>query len=551
MDIRVDPATAAELRLRLTGAGLAVEVAEGVHVDVSDFARRTRGARMPALVVEVRRGAAHVGPIAEPGRAGCAECARRRRVAAAAAGAPAVHTAPDVDGAVVDAVVALVCGRDERLRDHVARVTAEGVTWHRVVPLPDCHVCAGDRHEPADPPTWVDPLTGIVAAVEASRPLDRGPHIATTAAPHRVEEDGRARALPEGWGVGMTRAAAVEAAVAEAVGKYAASTPDPERLVWARPADLDGDVLDPREFPLYAPEQYRPGFGFAPFDRRLDHPWVRGTWLGTTAPVWVPAVLAYLSPPVLPEHRICQSTPHGLAADPDPVAAATRAVLDLVGRDAVLAAWLTGDRGRFVALDDTLDPDSREVVEALTGAGHGVEVHLLPSTYGAAAAALALGDGGRLPGVVLGLGADRGPRAAIAAALLDLAHALARSRTRPAPRRPEDVRDRLDHAAFHARADRLSAFDRLRCGGTSRLADLPTTGAPASTADLAGVLGAAGARVALVDVTSADARPLRVLRAVSPDLQPVGHGHGNERLPVARLRARLLPPHRRSVHPVW
>jgi ribosomal protein S12 methylthiotransferase accessory factor len=633
-------------------ARLAVSVVPGTLLDSSAFGRWARRVRLPAVVVEVDGATTYVGPLSEPGRPGCGECARLRRVAAAAAsgGQPATGAFPnrrahpdheDVDattrvdsavieqasestawvggvmtgllaagdpeattrvaGEVIDGATtrvdgALIAGLDgpttrvpgeliadhpvvallrdpTQLRDHVAEVRGGEITWHRVIPLPACSVCGGadgigtvklpETDDPAELieslAGWIDPLTGVIPWISVKRPLPGGPYVATAAPPHRVER-GQAHPLPIGWGKGVDPAAAIRSAVGEAVERYAASLPDPTRLRWARPADLDGDVLDPRELPLYEPEQYgRPGFASVPFDRRVDHPWVRGTWLDDGRPVWVPAVLAYLRLSLLPEHLICQGTSNGLAAGQDAERAAVHAVLELVERDAVLAAWLTGARGRFIDLDDTLDADLADAVDALTDEGHTVEVHLLPtSTYGATAVALALGDGKRLPGAAIGIGAARDAREAVRQAVLELSQSAPHLTTllrdsHPIPSRPEDVRAMLDHAAYYFRPDRVIAFDRLRCGGTTRLADLPETGAPASTDDLAGVLGSSGIRVALVDVTSADVAtgPFRVVRAVSPQLQPLSYGFGNDRTPVARLRNRVLPAHRRPVHPIW
>ncbi|MGW5051737.1 TOMM precursor leader peptide-binding protein [Actinokineospora sp. NPDC004072] len=591
------------------GARLAVSVVVGTRVDTSGFGRWARQARLPAVVVEVDGATTFVGPLAEPGRPGCGECARVRRVAAAAAsgqdeattrvsaelidaetttrvgmngllGADAEATTR-VDAALIDGPTMVVAMDDPvvrllrepgQLRDHVAEVRDGQVLWHRVIPLPDCAVCGGadgigtvalpDTDDPAELlealAGWVDPLTGVIPWLSVRRPLPGGAYVVTAAPPHRVD-GGLAHPMPVGWGKGMDEVGAIRSAVGEAIERYAASLPDPGRLRWARPADLDGDVLDPRELPLYEPDQYARA-EFAPFDRRVDHPWVRGTWLHDGRPVWVPAVLAYLRLAVLPEHLICQGTSNGLAAGPDAETAAVHAVLELVERDAMLAAWLTGARGRFIQLDETLDADLADAVDALTDEGHTVEVHLLPtSTYGATAAALALGDGKRLPGVAVGLGCARDPREAVRQAILELAQAaphltaLLRAKAHRVPERPEDVRTMLDHAAFYFRPDRVVAFDRLRCGGTTLLADLPETGAPASTTDLAGVLGASGIRVALVDVTSADVAtgPFRVVRAVSSRLQPLTYGHGNDRVAVPRLRPRLLPAHRRTIHPIW
>ncbi|GLZ36886.1 TOMM precursor leader peptide-binding protein [Actinokineospora sp. NBRC 105648] len=560
-------------------ARLAVAVGES-----RDFDRWARSVKLRALTLVFDGGRVLLGPLAAPGRPGCAECARARRVAAAAA-APK-DAEPVVEpplAAVLDQVTALVRAllrqNSTDLVGHLAELGAVEPVWHRVVPLPACEVCGGaegigtvglpptDDDEDDDPAEllealagWVDPLTGVIPWITLRRPLDGGPHVATAAPPHLLDPGGTPRALPVGWGKGMTRRAAIVSAVGEAVERYSASVPDPDRLVWARPADLDGEVLDPREFPLYEPEQYaQRDFPCVPFDRRIDHPWIRGTWLGGDTPVWVPAVFSYLAMTVLPEHLICQGTSNGLAAGPDAETAAVSATLELVERDAMMSAWLTGARGRYVELDDTLDPEVQDVIDALRAQRPSVEVYLLPTaTYGTVAVALALGDGKRWPGACVGLGADRSPRAAIRTAVLELAQtgphlaALLSERGVLVPSRPSGVREMLDHAAYYFPADRVSAFDRLRTGGTSRLADLPEPAFDTTVADLAGQLSTAGIRVAIVDVTSPDVAtgPFRVVRAVSPDLQPISYGHGNDRSLVARLRHGQAPI-RRLVHPIW
>jgi hypothetical protein len=66
-------------------------------------------------------------------------------------------------------------------------------------------------------------------------------------------------------------------------------------------------------------------------------------------------------------------------------------------------------------------------------------------------------------------------------------------------------------------------------------------------------LNAAGIRVALVNVTSADVAtgPFCVERAVSPDLQPISYGYGLERSPVERIRTLKLASEIPAIHPIW
>ncbi len=500
------------------------------------------------------------------------------------------------------------------LLDHVLLIDSSGQSaLHRVIPLPQCPVCGGAVELPPstapradelsldDPPEtvlaalagWVDPLTGVIPAVFVEPPVEGGaglPIVATAAPPHTVGADGALRPLPLGWGKGLTLSGALLSAVGEAIERYAPSLPDPARIVWRRPDDLEGDRLDPREFALYTGEQYaRDGFPYVRFDPAVRHPWVRGWWLSGgsetlpsepsasfvrglsdgsnvvptgSAPVWVPAIFAYLALDLGREHLVCQGTSNGLAASTSLEDAALRAILELLERDAFMTAWLTGTPGRRIAIDDALDPALRRVLAALESLAAAVELYLLPTSVCATTAlALALGDGHRWPGVTLGLGADLDPHQAVRQAVLELGQTgpylrdLMRSGALPVPPTPESVREMRDHAAYYFPAGRVGAFDPLRSTTESlTLADLPSPpAADRSLPALASALAAAGLRVALVDVTSPDVAtgPFRVLRAVSPDLQPISYGHGLERATVPRVRSQPRTDGVLAIHPIW
>ena len=454
---------------------------------------------------------------------------------------------------------------------------------HRVVPLPHCAVCGGataaaplERTAPLTAATpldrvvrrlagWLDGHTGVIGGVVPEPNVDpqaRLPVVMTTAPPTIAEDEGSLRTLPVGWGKGLTVSGALLSAVGEAVERYAASLPDPARLTWKRADELPGRVSGPAHAAaLFQSPVHREGFAYVPYRRRVRHPWIRGVWFGTKEPVWVPAMFVFLSLTIEPEHLLCQGTSNGLAAAGDFDDAATRATLELIERDAMLASWLTSRPGQRITLDATCDRRLLGIVAAIESLGATVETYLLTAgAYGATVLCLGLGDGKQYPGVTIGLGAGVDARAALKSAVLELGQTgpyLQRTmlaRTIPVPRGPASVRTMLDHAAYYFPRRRAEVFDRIRNGGAPvSMRELPRCRPLKPMQHCADALKAAGIRVAVVDVTSRDAAtgPFRVVRAVSPDLQPISYGAGMDRMPVDRVRAMGLSVPFPPIQPVW
>jgi ribosomal protein S12 methylthiotransferase accessory factor len=558
-----------------------------------EFARWAHDADVAAFCVQLNEQAGLIGPLTLSGRAGCGRCAYERLVAAAVT---ADHKEAldrtdrllSVAAPVIVREIKSVLRRGpqrSQLLDHVLVVNAESEdeSLHKVIPLARCPVCGGaeafpgvNREQvklsPEDSPEvvlgalagWVDQRTGIISNLYLEPPDEPTlalPFIATAAPPHLVDQNGTLRRLPVGWGKGLTISGAVLSAVGEAIERYSAFLPNTRRLVWERPLDLDREFIDPRDCCLYTEEQYqRSDFPYVRFDENVRHPWVPGNWLGTNATVWVPAVFVFLSFEVGPEHLICQGTSNGLAASTDANDAALRAIMELVERDAFMATWLSGSTGQRVELDETLDPLLRGILEGIESLGATVEIYLLPtSVCGTTVLCLALGDGDQYPGVTFGLGTDLNPRAALRQALLELGQTgpylrrLMRAKALVIPEELNSVRDMLDHAAYYFPKERAIAFNQIRTSETRwQLRDFVDT-SDSSLETCASVLKAAAVRVAVVDVTSADVAtgPFRVMRAVSPDLQPIWYGYGLERNPVervSRMKSSFLAP---PINPIW
>jgi ribosomal protein S12 methylthiotransferase accessory factor len=545
------------------------------------FERWVHRRAIPSLIVASDAARVLIGPLSLPERAGCGHCAHERiRAASALAGTPIEALPVIARRALLRELRVIVRGgaSSSPLVDHVLAVDPSE-SMHRVVPLSHCVVCGGAAafpaiHHPAlalspdDSPDdlltaldgWLDPVTGVLSGLRIEPAEIELPIVITVAPPRVLKKDGTPRQLPIGWGKGLSLSGALLSAVGEAIERYSASLPDPRRIVWERLDDLDGDVLDPRAFAFYSKAQHRrKRFPYARFDAAAQHPWISGRWLHDGGDVWVPAVLAFLWMRLRAEQLICQGTSNGLAASGDGDDAALRAVFELVERDAFMTAWMTATRGRRLQLDGTLDPPLRRILDGIEQLGAAIEIYLLPtSTCGTTILCLARGDGVHYPGATIGLGADLDPRSALRQAILELGQTgphlrrLMQSKMVAAPAKPNDVHEMLDHAAFYFPSERAKAFDRLRRRGAPlKLASLKPR--PRSLAQCAAALTGAGVRVALVDVTSPDVAtgPFRVIRAVSPDLQPISYGYGLDFQPVERVRRLGLAANIPPIHPIW
>jgi len=557
--------------------------------------KKSLSTNTPSLIVDITTSETLIGPLTLANRAGCWRCAFERMSAARGTSEPATGQNTLQPRAEISEKVAPILIREiqtintagleqSSLLDHVLVVDLSTLdeSLHKVIPLARCEACGGAAAFPStvdehislsmeDPPEfvlgalagWVDRRTGVISDLfikPADDPRISLPIIAMAAPPYVMEKDGSLHRLPAGWGKGLTISGAVLSAVGEAIERYSSSIIDPERIVWKRPDELDEDVLDPRRLDLYSEAQYaRDGFPYVRFDSGIPHPWVLGSWLNDAKPVWLPALFVFLSIELHQEQLIAQGTSNGVAASTEKADAALRAIFELVERDAFMTTWLTASPTHRIQLDDTLDPRLRTVLEGIEALGAVVEVYRLPvSVIGTTVLCLALGDGDRYPGVTFGLGCDLDPRAALRQAVLELGQTgpylrrMMRSGILKAATDPSGVHAMLDHASYYFPKKRATAFDRLRSKETVCLRDLKRVAAR-SLQDCVAALDEAQVRVALVDVTSADVAtgPFSVMRAVSPDLQPIWYGYGLERAAVERVRklgiAADIPP----INPIW
>jgi ribosomal protein S12 methylthiotransferase accessory factor len=460
-------------------------------------------------------------------------------------------------------------------------VTLE-TTTHTIIPMPWCEVCGGARvmgpgeGTPSrliadDTPEslrrslagWVDSRTGVIShlVLRDSDPSDpRLPVVAYAIDSEYTEGAYNPMTPAGGGGKGLTETEAMVGAVGEAIERYSASLVRLDDLHHSTMHALAGDVLDPRRLCLYDEAQYdRPGFPFVRFDPDRPHWWIRGHWMDTGEPVWVPGLPTFYKFPSGADDRFCQATSNGLAAGVDLEDASLRAAFELVERDAFMLTWLCRRPGRRLLVDDALERGMCEVLEQLQRCGAQIELYCLDVGLSIpTVVCLGLGDGQRWPGVTVSSAAHISPLVAARKAILEQGFSgpyLRRVMTNgkfPIPGQPEQIRTFFDHALFYVPAARTGAFDFLRSGDDTPISLGTLHESEVSLETCTEQLAAGGVRVAIVDVTAPDVAqsPFRVVRALGTDLQPIHCGFGVERLANPRLRALLIGELNPDPHPL-
>jgi ribosomal protein S12 methylthiotransferase accessory factor len=445
---------------------------------------------------------------------------------------------------------------------------------HAVVPMPRCEACGGaermvggalpqksasasvdlgaidDPHElELALAGWVDRRVGIIRRVTVSGHVDgvvELPITAGAAVGSYTEGAGPLAGGGDGFGDGLTRAEAMLGAVGEAIERYSAARCSKAGLCHATMRSMAGAVLAPPWLGLYEGWQYdTPGFPYVPFDPEQPIDWIAGTWLHDGAPVWVPAFPTYLEHAVPPPERFCQVTSNGLAAGADLSDATRRATLELLERDAFMLTWHARLPARRVDLSG-LGSDLGAVARAWERSGAEIELYHLDVGHSVPVImAVMYGDGERLPGATVGMGADLDGRIAVRRALLELGHngkyvcRLMHGLERRIPAVPAEVQTFDDHALYYAPRRRSSAFEFLRSDPRPSLSigDLRHAEGP-PLEDLRGRLALAGLEVAIADVTAPDVAlgPFRVARALGVNLAQLEFGFGLRRLANPRLQ---------------
>jgi ribosomal protein S12 methylthiotransferase accessory factor len=364
-----------------------------------------------------------------------------------------------------------------------------------------------------------------------------------------------------GYGKGLSRQEATLGAAGEALELHASSAYDPKNLLRARIDELEGEFLDPQKLCLYADPYYDlPGFPYCRFDRSQSLHWISGYWLHTGKPVWTPALPVFNNLLVPANERFCQVTSNGLATGTDLNDAAVRATLELIERDAFMLSWYCRLPGQELDVEGSLEPGVEMVLQMIRQQGAQIRFYLLNAGINVPTVlCIARGDGKTWPGAALGLGCHPNLRIATRKAIMELGQTgpefcrVMISGDEPVPRSPGEVQTFRQHGLFYLPAERNQVFDFLDKGGkpSIRLCDFEEPG-EISLAALIEMLGAAGVRVAIVDLTTDALRAsgFSVVRALGENMQQIHCGFGRERLDNPRLRNLLTGPINLAIPPV-
>ena len=325
--------------------------------------------------------------------------------------------------------------------------------------------------------------------------------------------------------------AARAAAIGEALERYSATFVPREAVVRASARELGRRAVAADRFALFHERQYAlPGFPFGLPKRDEPIRWTRGVALPGGEPAYLPAQLAYMTPPPDDEPVLAVPTSNGLACAETWEEAVVGGLLELVERDAFMLTWY--NRLSLPRLDWRGDPE----VEALDArvfapARLRYEAVDLSVFFGIPAALGVVRDPtGAEP--LVGVGAAAAPTvcAAWRKALSEAFSVYRWTRDKLVeepgcrPAAVDEIVDFDDHVLFyadHASLERLAFLDASpHVRRTPDVAPLPGDDAAARIRSICARLAARNVSAYAVDVTAPDVRAagLTVARVLAPEL---------------------------------
>jgi ribosomal protein S12 methylthiotransferase accessory factor len=431
------------------------------------FATPTRadGASRATLPVHLYGRQVMVGPWPAEGRAGCADCLRRRWQGVRSVGlregvelrggtreaGPWPYRVPFAAQAVAALIARLSAAPpgDGQPFPDVWLVDLEDLTvrHHPLVPEPDCPGCGTPEPVTAESAALVlRPAPKYGPGVSRVRPVDAyglqvdafanphwgavGPSVVcdvtspTTSATVGCFSSRSGDYLRETFwgGHADTYHASTRIGLLEGLERFAGMRARGRALtLTASLDDLGPSAVDPRETGLYTDDFHRANPWVPPFTPDRPIPWVWGWSLRDARPRPVPEVLAYYHKPGI-EHRFVQESSNGCASGGSLEEAVLSGLMEVLERDAFLLAWHGMQPLPEIDPATSADPHTRVMVERMAMYGYRARFFDTRITFPVpVVTAVAERFDGGLARMCFGAGAALDPEAALAAALCEIA----------------------------------------------------------------------------------------------------------------------------------
>jgi ribosomal protein S12 methylthiotransferase accessory factor len=426
---------------------------------------RADGASRATLPVHLYGRQVLVGPWPVEGRAGCADCLRRRWQGVRSVGlregielrggtreaGPWPYRVPFAAQAVAALIARLSAApRDDRRPfPDVWLVDLESLTirHHPLVPEPDCPGCGTPEPVTAESAALVlRPAPKYRPGVSRVRPVDAyglqvdafanphwgavGPSVVcdvtspTTSATVGCFSSRSGDYLRETFwgGHADTYHASTRIGLLEGLERFAGMRARGRALtLTASLDDLGPAAVDPRETGLYTDDFHRANPWVPPFTPDRPIPWVWGWSLRDARPRPVPEVLAYYHKPGI-EHRFVQESSNGCASGGSLEEAVLSGLMEVLERDAFLLAWHGMQPLPEIDPATSADPHTRVMVERMAMYGYRARFFDTRITFPVpVVTAVAERFDGGLARMCFGAGAALDPEAALAAALCEIA----------------------------------------------------------------------------------------------------------------------------------
>ncbi|MDE3190028.1 MAG: YcaO-like family protein [Acidobacteriota bacterium] len=364
------------------------------------------------------------------------------------------------------------------------------------------------------PESVVSPYVGVVRGIEDGLAAPDGARLAAAWC-----ESAHPRVVV-GSGSGETAREARAAALGEALERYSASLPDPDRLIVASARELGARAVDPLRFALFSKRQYgSAGFPYTRFDRETRLAWVEGVALPGGEPAFVPAQLVHLAG-FDDETPLCRTTSSGLACHTTVESATLGALLEVLERDAFMLTWKTRLSWPLLEWSGNAELEAFERASLRPTGLHWRAVDLSAIWEVPIVAAVVRG------GETLGVGAAaaatvrRAATKALDEATRVRTWAQALRRSGAAAPAADAVEELDDHVRFYSDPVNAPRVDFLDCcRATRRIEHVPDVSAPLLPS-ICERLARRGFTAYAVEVTSPDVREagMHVVRAIAPEL---------------------------------